>query len=560
MRVALYARVSSERQAEKDLSIPAQLKALRDYAAKNGWDVVQEFIDAAESARTANRPEFQRMIALAKKKPQQFSAILVWKLSRFARNREDSILYKSLLRKHGVQLVSLSEPVDESPAGRLLEGVIEVIDEFYSANLAQDALRGMKENASRGFCNGGTPPYGYRHERVRIGTQLKSKLTLEPQEASIVKRMFDLCLSGLGLLQIAKTLNQEGSLTRGGNPWNKTVIHYMLRNETHVGTLVFNKGSAKQLDSKAGNECIRIEHAHPAIVSAKTFQRVQAMLHERSPKVTHPKFLASDYLLSGLAYCGFCHCKLIGCSAKSGRFHYYACQRVLKRGRSSCRGGFIPRAKLEAAVLERLRERVLTEANLTSLVELVNEELSQAARETDQRRGEIDARLEDLRARLHKLYGALETGHLAVDDIAPRIKELRAQIEENEARRKSVDKNKERALRLTRADMLVQVRDFQQLLGSASFLERKRFLRSFIKRIEIPHNGEQGNGELEYTLPLAPQGPSKDRARSPFEVLHAVSVGSPPPYLRCFILSPVRPFQPLPPVCSVSDTVPLLLA
>lgn len=186
------------------------------------------------------------MIALTKKKPPQFGAILVWKLSRFARNREDSILYKSLLRKHGVQIVSLSEPVDESPAGRLLEGVIEVIDEFYSANLAQDALRGMKENASRGFCNGGTPPYGYRHERVRIGTQLKSKLALEPQKAPIVKRMFDLCLSGQGLLEIAKTLSQEGSLTRGGNPWNKTVIHYMLRNETHVGTLVFNKGNARR--------------------------------------------------------------------------------------------------------------------------------------------------------------------------------------------------------------------------------------------------------------------------------------------------------------------------
>lgn len=137
----------------------------------------------------------------------------------------------------------------------------------------------------------------------------------------------------------------------------------------------------------------QIEHVHPAIVSVETCQRVQAMLPERSPKVTHPKFLASDYLLSGLAYCGFCHCKLIGYSAKSGRFHYYTCQRVLKRGRSSCRGRFIPRAKLEAAVLERVKKRVLTEANLTSLIELVYEELSQAARETDQRRGEIEAHL-----------------------------------------------------------------------------------------------------------------------------------------------------------------------
>lgn len=527
MRVALYARVSSERQADKDLSIPSQLKSMRDYVATKGWTVVREFIDAAESARTANRPEFQRMFALARKKLPEFDIILVWKLSRFARNREDSIICKSLLRKHGVQVVSLSEPIDESPSGRLLEGVIEAVDEFYSANLAQDALRGMKENASRGFCNGGIPPYGYRHEHVRIGNQPKSKLALEPQEAPIVKRMFDLCLSGLGLLEIAKTLNQEGNRTRKGNPWNKTVIHYTLKNETYAGILVFNKGPAKQVAGKMSQECIRIEHAHPAIVSEDVFQRVQAMLHERSPKVMHPRFLVSDYLLSGLVYCGHCHGKLIGSSAKSGRFHYYACQRVLKRGRSACRGGLIPRVKLEAAVLEKLKQRILTEANLISLVELVNDELSQAVRETDQRRLEIEARLEDLRARLHMLYGALETGQLTVDDLAPRIKELRIQIEEFEERRDSIDKARTGKVSLTRTQVLAQVRDFQQLLESASFLEQKSFLRSFIKRIEIPHHGEQGNGELEYTLPLVPQGTCEDGVPLPFEVLPAVQTGSP---------------------------------
>jgi site-specific DNA recombinase len=118
MNVVLYARVSSERQAEKDLSIPAQLKALRVYALKRSWNIAEEFIDEAESARTANRPAFQKMISLAKKKPLPFKGILVWKLSRFARNREDSILYKSLLRRRGVQVISINEQFDESPTGR----------------------------------------------------------------------------------------------------------------------------------------------------------------------------------------------------------------------------------------------------------------------------------------------------------------------------------------------------------------------------------------------------------------------------------------------------------
>jgi DNA invertase Pin-like site-specific DNA recombinase len=527
MRAVLYARVSSERQAERDLSIPAQLKALRAYAATKNWSIVKEFVDAAESARTANRPEFQHMIALARKKPLQFDGILVWKLSRFARNREDSILYKSLLRKHGVQVVSLSEPVDESPAGRLLEGVIEVIDEFYSANLAQDALRGMRENASRGFCNGGTAPYGYRQERVRVGSQLKSKLALEPREAPMVKRMFDLCLNGLGAMEIAKTLNQDSIRTRGGNPWNKNVVHYMLKNEAYAGTLLFNKPKSKQVGPSAAEGLIRIENAHPAIVPHDAFLRVQVLLHDRSPQVIHPRLLTSEYLLSGLAYCGWCHRKLIGCSAKSGRFHYYACQRVLKQGRAACRGGFIPRLKLEAAVLEKLKHRVLTEANLTSLVELVNQELSQAVRETHTRREEVQSHIEDLRARLHKLYGALETGQLSLEDLAPRIKELRSQIEESESRHSSFDSNRETALRLTRVEVLSQVSDFQQLLLGGSFLERKRFLRSFIRRVVIPHDGDEGNGEVEYTLPLVPQGPGEDSTLSNFEVLSAVQVGSP---------------------------------
>ena len=160
MKTALYARVSSEKQAEKDLSLPAQLKALREYALKRNWTIVEEFVDEAESARTADRPAFQRMITSAKQKDSPFNVILVWKLNRFARNREDSIIYKSLLRKRGVQIISINETLDEGPTGKLLEGIIESIDEFYSANLSQDTLRGIKENVRKNgtiiYISGGT--------------------------------------------------------------------------------------------------------------------------------------------------------------------------------------------------------------------------------------------------------------------------------------------------------------------------------------------------------------------------------------------------------------------
>ena len=123
MKVVVYARVSSDKQ-DIDLSISAQLRALRDYAQKNGFQVVREFVDEAETGRSTARPSFREMIMLARRAQKPFEAILVWKYSRFARSREDSIVYKAMLRKNGIQVISINEPIDDTPTGRLLEAII----------------------------------------------------------------------------------------------------------------------------------------------------------------------------------------------------------------------------------------------------------------------------------------------------------------------------------------------------------------------------------------------------------------------------------------------------
>lgn len=137
-----------------------QLRAATEYATKQGYEVIREFVDEAESGRTASRPAFKEMIALAKTRQPPFEAILVWKLNRFARNRVDSITYKALLKSKDIKVISINESLDDSPSGQLLEGVIESMDEFYSANLRQDIKRGMRENARRGCFTGSRPPYG----------------------------------------------------------------------------------------------------------------------------------------------------------------------------------------------------------------------------------------------------------------------------------------------------------------------------------------------------------------------------------------------------------------
>ncbi len=131
---ALYARVSSDRQ-DVDLSVAAQMRALREYASRNGYLVVREFVDEAESGRIADRPQFRKMIDEAGKSNAPFQEILVWKFSRFTRKREHAVAFKSMLRRKGVRVVSITEHADDTPTGKLMEAIIESVDEFYSENL-----------------------------------------------------------------------------------------------------------------------------------------------------------------------------------------------------------------------------------------------------------------------------------------------------------------------------------------------------------------------------------------------------------------------------------------
>ncbi len=257
---ALYARVSSDRQ-DVDLSVAAQMRALRDYADKNDYQIVHEFVDEAESGRVTNRPDFKRMIDEAKRSNTPFKAILVWKFSRFTRKREHAVVLKSQLRRQGVRVVSITEQADDSATGRLMEGIIETIEEYYSENLATEVLRGMREAASRGFWVAPMAPYGYRKVKVQDGPKERPALEPDPETNGVVKRMFDLAESRKGMLKIARILNDEGIASPRGKLWNKMSIHNILNNEAYLGTLVWGS------NAKDGVDPVRVEKAFPATVT-----------------------------------------------------------------------------------------------------------------------------------------------------------------------------------------------------------------------------------------------------------------------------------------------------
>ena len=503
MKSALYVRVSSDRQ-DVDLSVTAQLKALREYAAKNGHSVVREFVDEVESGRTAYRPQFRQMIAMAKQTNKPFDLILIYKYSRFARNREDSIVYKAFLRKNGVQLVSITEPVEDTAMGRFMESIIECLDEFYSENLGEEVTRGMRESASRGFYLCSRAPYGYRRIKVNDGGKERTKLDIDRSQSQVVAGIFDEVLSGKGLTEIVKELNSKGIAGPKGNAWGKTTVHNILSSETYTGTVIWGQ------HSKRGLPPIRADNACPAIVDRETFRRAQGLLKSRSFARVHPQRISSRYLLSGIARCGQCGKALIGAEAKSGKFAYYVCGTLIRKGAQSCPSRYLNAKKLEELVVEEIRDHVLPPANLIRLAKMATEELNRNATVYETEVQTIDSAIADVAARLIRLYDALETGKISIDLLAPRIRDLKERQDKLQGRKSELHMlmTGEKAEVASQQDVAKCAADFQELLEEGSLAEKKAFIRSFVDEVRV--TGE--HVLVNYRLPTSLPKPSMEKS------------------------------------------------
>ncbi|MEL7562797.1 recombinase family protein [Dehalogenimonas sp. 4OHTPN] len=502
-KVVVYARVSSDRQ-DVDLSITAQLKALREYASKHGYPIIKEFVDEAESGRSTARPAFREMISLARAKQHPFEMILVWKLSRFARNREDSIIYKSLLRKQGVQVVSINEPIEDTPTGRLMEGIIEVIDEFYSSNLAQDITRGLRENASRGFYNCSRSPYGYSRMKVRDGDKERNTLVPHPEQGPIVQRIFSDISNGKGLKEIAKALNSEGLSAPCGGKWGKQRLHKILTNEAYVGRLIwgkFHKG-------KNNLPPVIKDDAWPAIIEKTHFEKVQMILASRAPKVTHPRVTGSTYLLSGMIKCQKCGAAYIGYGAKSGQFHYYVCGTTYSKGKETCQSQHLPKEKVESFIVSKVKKFVLSDENLLELIKQSNLEFGKASQKHTEKMEALDREIEEWRQRLDRLYEFVETRAIDPGRMAERIAELQDRIKELKQTKLDMEENYtlQRAKLLDPQKVLSYVAQLREFLDTRGIIERKAILRSFVENIKV----EDDKITVEYTIPFPPDNVKRE--------------------------------------------------
>ena len=416
MTAVIYARYSSDSQREA--SIEGQLRDCKDYAEKNGITVVGTYIDRAYSAKTDDRPDFQRMIKDSAKKI--FDVVLVWKLDRFARNRFDAVNYKYQLEKNGVHLVSAMEPISQGPEGIMVESMLIGMAEYYSAELALKVARGERENALQCKYNGGIVPLGFT-----IGKEDRL-YHIDPETAPIVQEIFTRYANGEPAEKIAASLNERGLRTRTGKPFVKNSFFQIFRNRRYIGEYRY-----KDIVTPGGI---------PAIVDEDLFDRVQQRFEQN--RIAHGRPAKEDvsYLLTTKLFCGKCGTLMGGESGTShmgNTYYYYKCGNAKRHGKAHCDLKAIRKEPLERFVVETAIKVIFSDEIIEQLIDLIME----AQQQENTRLPVLKDQLRDTEKRLANLLEAIEQGILTpttkqrLDELEARKEALNTSILEEELKK-----------------------------------------------------------------------------------------------------------------------------
>lgn len=425
MKVAIYARVSSDRQAEKELSIPAQVKAIQQYCQGRGYIIVNEFIEKGKSAKTDDREEFQKMIALAKRSNRPFDAILVHKFDRFSRKRDDHVIYKALLAQVGVKVISVTEQTEaDTPQDKLLEGMLEVMSEFFNANLATEVRKGMTQNAKQGYNNGGTPPYGYRTEYIAIGNQKTKAVWVHGprEEIDTVRWIFNqYAYENVGYKKISNLLNEKSVPTQKGGQWSASTIRAIIFNEAYIGRRCWNKQEyqTKGVKWRDRSEWVITDNAHPAIITKELFDLCQSKAKERhnGGGQTHNPFQTkphSPFWLRGILYCDKCGSRLVGNSTSTTKVHggqkYYLCGGYMRKGKAFCPYVGWRKETLENLVATKLRTTLVRLILNDQLEDEIMKYQDDQSQHGNQSTDELEVEIQFLNKRIKQMEQGLADG------------------------------------------------------------------------------------------------------------------------------------------------------
>jgi site-specific DNA recombinase len=493
-RAATYYRVSTGRQMANAASIPSQRQITSAFCDQNNYLIVEEFVEAA-TATDDRRPVLQEMIDRACASDHPYDAIVFYAFNRFFRNVAEMELTIHKLRKHGVEVVSVTQPTGDDPSQILVRQIIGAFDEHTSREISKNTTRAMRESAKQGFWNGATPPLGYKIvEAERRGQKIKKKLAIDPVEAETVRLIYRLYLEGdgatgpLGVKETTKWLNSHGYRTRRGSTFGVGPVHKILTNACYASGQ-WPYGQRNSRDGGRHNPSNVIYIVVPVLIEQGDFDRVRAKLTQNNPKTTPPRVVNGPSLLTGLAVCASCGSGMTrtGTTNRQGRsYSYYSCAGCQQKGKTVCKGRHVPAATLDEIVLINLKQHVLAPDRIANLLRSLTERQAAKSESTDRRLLTLQREVSDTEDRLKRLYRTIEDGIVELDDI---LRERTATLKSERERAKAA-LDRARAQCGTVAAIDAQKIDaFARLmtdkLDNGDTNARKGYIRSIIDAVEV---------------------------------------------------------------------------
>lgn len=419
-----YARYSSNNQREE--SIDAQLRAIREYCQRHNIELLEVFTDEAITGKFDNRDDFQKMIKGVLKGYYEVDAILVHKFNRFARNKYDSAIHKKRLKEAGVKVVSVTQNIDDTPEGAMMESFLEAMDEYYSANLALEVRKGLRENALKGKHAGG---------QVLFGFSLDENGYYQPNEnAKIVRRIFEEYAAGYTKTEICERLNMEGCRNQRGKTFNVRTIYDLLRNEKYIGNYVYT------IDR---TETIRLDGIiKDPIIDVDLWETVQNLCKQSSKARYRKK--KKMYYLTGKTFCEHCGCPISGAGSKRSRNgtlnYYYKCVGKTKH-KNGCKNPSINKDWFEPRVLQAVVNAVMTEEKVRYIAEMAFEELERMREKPAISTETLQKELSGIKAKQSKLTDLYLNGDMdksMLDEKNADLKRRKHEIETELEKRKNV--------------------------------------------------------------------------------------------------------------------------
>jgi DNA invertase Pin-like site-specific DNA recombinase len=498
-RVVGYARVSTGKQADRELSLPVQQRKIEAYCADNNSVLDRMFTDPGHTGRNPNRRGLRQLMDYALDPVNDVSVVALYNFSRLMRRLLSFEQYAEKLENAGIEIVSVQQPLPKGATGKHMRRMLASMDE-YESDLKADVTRdAMVANAEQGYWNGSSAPFGYEARVVATyGTRSKRKLFIDEASAAIVRRIFSVYLEGdgktgpLGCDALAIWLDNNGYRYKGGRRFSAKTVNAILNDEAYVGRVYFNARCSRTGRIKPRDEWVLIP-VEP-IIEEDVFNTVQARLSARNPRKLgkSPRADSSPLLLAGLVRCGECGSTMIQASGKG--YHYYSCRS--SKARTGCSGHSVPKQELERMVLDAVHARAFSPPRLGALDQAIA--TSMLDRSGDLRR-ELDAartQLADIVRQIDAMIDKMSSAKLAavVDRVTERVTELAGQRAVVAARIKGLEAAMQHARRRSsKAAVGAFARDFRAELATAAPAAVRSWIQTQVAGIEIDGESVQLN-------------------------------------------------------------------